>query len=106
MFDTDPAKREHLTSIVYDVIKNLSTDGPSEININTTKANLLKTYQEGLKTNQFWMDAIYARTVFGVDKYTAVDKLISSITPERIKAFAKQIFSQGNILEYSLNPEK
>jgi len=105
-FDTDPAKRERLTSIVYDEIKKLISEGPAEVNINKAKEFMLKKHQEDLTENGYWSGIIYNQTVLGIDDHTTIEKVTSSVTPVMIKEFAKKIFSQGNIVEVSMSPEK
>jgi zinc protease len=105
-FDTDPAKRERLTAIVYDEVKKIIADGPSEININKAKEFMLKKHQEDLAENGYWSGIIYNQVVLGIDDHTTIEKITSSVTPVMIKEFAKKIFSQGNIVEVSMSPEK
>ena len=104
-FDTDPAKRERLTAIVYDEVKKLITDGPSETNLNKAKEFMLKKHQEDLTENAYWSGIIYDETVLGIDDYSNIDKITSSVTPEMIRDFAKKIFSQNNIIEVSMGPQ-
>ena len=105
-FDTDPAKRDKLTGIVFDEVKKLITDGPSNVNINKAKEFMLKKHQEDLAENGYWSGIIYSQTVLGIDKHTTVEKIISSATPAMVKDFAKKIFSQGNTVEISMSPQK
>jgi zinc protease len=105
-FDTDPAKREKLTAIVYDEVKKLITAGPNDVNVNKAKEFMLKKHQEDLTENGYWSGIIRDLTVLGIDEHTTVEKVTSSVTPTMIKEFAKKIFSQGNIVEVSMSPEK
>jgi zinc protease len=105
-FDTDPAKREKLTAIVYDEVKKLISEGPSDVNMNKAKEFMLKKHQEDLTENGYWSGIIYDQTVLGIDNHTTVEKVTSSVTPAMIRDFAKKIFSQGNIIEVSMSPEK
>ena len=105
-FDTDPAKRDRLTAIVYDEIKKLIADGPSEVNVNKAKEFMLKKHQEDLTENGYWSGIIYNQMIMGIDNHTTIEKVTSSVTPDMIKEFAKKIFSQCNIVEVSMSPEK
>ena len=104
-FDTDPTKREKLTTIVYDEIKTLIADGPSDVNVNKIKEFMLKKHQEVLTENGYWMGIMYNQAIYGIDNHTTFEKVTSSMTPAMIKDFAKKIFSQGNIIEVSMSPE-
>jgi zinc protease len=105
-FDTDPAKREKLTGIVYEEIKKLIADGPSEANVEKAREFMLKKHQEELTENGYWSGIIYTQIVLGMDYHTTIEKVTSSVTPAMIKEFAKKIFSQGNIIEVSMSPTK
>jgi zinc protease len=105
-FDTDPVKREKLTGIVYDEVKKLITEGPSEVNVNKAKEFMLKKHQEDLTENGYWSGIIYTQIVLGMDYHTTIEKVTSSVTPTMIKEFAKKIFTQGNIIEVSMSPAK
>jgi zinc protease len=105
-FDTDPAKRDRLTGIVYDEVKKMIADGPAEVNVNKAKEFMLKKHQEDLTENGYWSGIIYNQIVLGIDDHTTIEKVTSSVTPDMIKEFAKKIFSQGNIVEVSMSPEK
>jgi len=105
-FDTDPVKRERLTGIVYDEVKKLVAEGPSEVNVNKAKEFMLKKHQEDLTENGYWSGIIYTQVVLGMDYHTTLEKVTSAVTPTMIKEFAKKIFSQGNIIEVSMSPTK
>jgi zinc protease len=105
-FDTDPAKKDKLTGIVYEEIKKLIAEGPTQVNIDKAKEFMLKKHQENLAENGYWSGIIYNQIVLGIDNHTSIEKDISSVTPAMIENFAKKIFSQGNIVEVSMSPEK
>jgi zinc protease len=103
-FDTDPTKREQLLAIVYNEIERLTTQGPSQENVNKVKEYMLKSFQEQTEENSYWSSAINLLSYYNLDIYTNYQNLVSSVTPEQIKQFAQQIFSQGNVIEVSMNP--
>lgn len=105
-FDTDPAKKDKLLSIVYAEIKNMIEQGPGEENVNKVKEFTLKNHQEQLIDNNYWASLISSLIVTGIDSHTDFDKVVSSVTPAMVRDFAKKIFSQNNIVEISMSPEK
>ena len=105
-FDTDPAKKDRLTAIVYDEVKKLIAEGPSETNLNKSKEFMLKKHQEDLTENAYWSGIIYDQTILGIDDHTTLEKVTNSVTPAMVKEFAKKIFAQNNIVEVSMAPSK
>jgi len=104
-FDTDPAKKDKLLSIVYDEIKKITEQNPSEENVKKVKEHTLKKQQEQLINNSYWHGVINAWVVNGFDLHSDYEKVVSSITPSMIRDYAKKVFSQGNIIEVSMNPK-
>jgi len=105
-FDTDPAKKDKLVGIVYDEIRNFITEGPSDVNLNKVKVNLMKTHQESLNENVYWTGAIYNQIVNGMDVNTEYEKFVMGATTAKVRDFAKKLFLQNNIIEVSIGPEK
>lgn len=105
-FDTDPVKAEKLMGIVYDEINKLKAQSPGKEYVSKVKEFTLKDHQEQLLSNEYWDSVISDRLVNGTDSYTDYDKIVASVTPEMIRDFAKKIFSQGNIAEIVMSPEK
>lgn len=104
-FDTDPTLREKLLAIVYAEIKNMMEQGPSEENVNKVKENKLKSQYEQLLENGYWENVISTLVVDKEDVFTDYEKIVSSVTPEMVQKFAKEIFSQKNIMEVSMSPQ-
>ncbi|HWR99836.1 MAG TPA: insulinase family protein [Prolixibacteraceae bacterium] len=105
-FDTDPVKAVKLISIVYAEIKKITEQSPGLEYVNKVKAFTLKDHQEKLLVNEYWSSMILDMVINGTDLHTDYDKLVTAVTPEMIRDFAKKIFSQGNIAEVVMNPEK
>jgi zinc protease len=105
-FDTDPAKRDKLLGLVYADIKRITTEGPSNENVNKIKEYTLKSHQEALTKNSYWANAISSYVINGMDVNTDYEKIVSSVTPAMVRDFAKKIFSQNNIIEISMSSEK
>lgn len=108
-FDTDPnpIKKKKLIDIVYRELKMIMDNGPDQEKVEKVKQNLLKDYRESLskKDARYWNGYQGAILFYGVDWITGYDKIISSVTPEMIRLFTKEIFSQGNLIEVIMDPE-
>jgi zinc protease len=105
-FDCDPKNANHLKEIVYNEIEKLKKDGPAEKDFKGVKENKLKTYQENLKQNKYWIQTLknhdYNQTdITEVKKY---EELVNSLTIEDLKQAANQFF-KDNVVEILLLPE-
>lgn len=105
-FNTDPAKADKLIRIVYDEVKKMTSQGPTIEHFNKVQKNKVKSNKEMSVYNGYWSDAMLNLMANGVDKHTDYEKIASSVTPEMVRDFAKKIFSQGNVAEVVMSPEK
>ena len=105
-FDTDPDRAEKLIALTLDGLKSMATAGPSEVFLNKTKENLLKTVPENRISNAYWSNCLlnYYRT--GNDLDTNREEIISAVTVEDVRAFAAALLDQGNLIKIVMNPEK
>ena len=95
---TAPEKREAMTAIVKDGIKKMMEQGPSEENLGKIKEYMLRSHQEDLKSNGYWMSSLVSKTRFNQEFVEGYEDCVQSITIEDIKQVAQQIFGSGNRL--------
>lgn len=107
-FETAPEKRDKLMQIIFAEVQNLSTEGPSETNLNKVKEYMLKSHAENLKENSYWMGGIVGYVVNGVVPVNEYEAMINSISAKDIRNFANELFvKQKNEIEVSMiSPEK
>ena len=98
-FDTDPAKWEQMNAIVHDELSRIAQEGPRQEDFQKTHDNLLKRHAETLQENSYWLDVLDAYYSKGFDSCTDYERIINTITPEKIKRFAHQLLGQGNRIE-------
>lgn len=103
-FDTDPAKREKLNKIVHDELKRLTDEGPRKNDFDKTKENLLKKQAESLQENSYWLNVLDSYYYKNFDIQTDYNNLLNGITPDKIKAFARKLTGQGNVIEVVMEP--
>jgi zinc protease len=104
-FDCDPAKADMLKAIAYEEIEKIKKDGPLLKDLNGVQENLLKTREERLIQNGYWLNLLKAADVDQADlsyhsKYT---KYVDKLTVEGLKEAANHFFG-GNIVEVVLMP--
>jgi len=103
---TAPEKREAMTAVVYDGIKKMMEEGPSEENLGKIKEYMLRSHQEDLKNNGYWMNSLVSKTRYDQDFVTGYEECVQSITIEDIKQVAQQIFGSGNRLVVGMETPK
>ena len=95
---TAPEKRISMTAIVNDGIKKMMAEGPSEENLGKIKEYMLRSHQEDLKNNGYWMTSLVSKTRYNQEFVEGYEECVQSITIEDIKQLAQQIFGSGNRL--------
>lgn len=105
-FDCDPKNAGHLIEIVYKEIEKLKTEGPSEKDYLGVKENKLKTYQENIKKNQYWLNLIKNHDYMQTDASDLLkyEEYVNNLTIEGLKQAANQFFKE-NVVEILLLPE-
>lgn len=101
-FNTDPAKKDKLTKIIFNEIDNISQNGPSEVNLAKVKEYMLKKYKENLKENTYWLNNLDEYFYTGVDIYTNYEAMVNKITAKDLQMFAKELFGQKNQIEVTM----
>lgn len=106
--DPDSIKKAKLMKIMYAEIDKLVTDGPTSENVNKAKANMVKIIREnGAEKNANYWNSIGSHFfTYGIDRYNNYEKIAQAVTPDMVRAFAKKIFKQGNLVEIVMDPEK
>ena len=95
---TAPEKRIAMTSIVNEGIKQMMEQGPSEENLGKIKEYMLRSHQENLKDNEYWMESMVSKTRYDQDFVTGYEECVQGVTIEDIKQTAQHIFGSGNRL--------
>jgi zinc protease len=106
-FDTDPDKKDKLLDIAYDEIGRLVDQGPTLENVNKVKGYILKSHKEDSsdQDSAYWATLMTTYFIYGIDLRTNYERTVSSVTPAMVRNFAKRLFSQGNLIEVSMNPD-
>ncbi|MBB4802192.1 zinc protease [Flavobacterium nitrogenifigens] len=100
-FDSDPAKEEKLTKIVYEQIALMQQKEVKEEDIQSVKNTVLKARAEKVLTNGFWLSSlnnmILHNETFKDD--VIYKKTLNEITAADLKAFAKEFFAKPSTVE-------
>ena len=103
-FDTDPAKREKMNTIILAELDNLVKAGPRAEDFKKSQDNMLKRHAENLQENSYWLytlDNYYFRGFNGESQYV---ETLKGITPGKIQIFANKFLDQKNRIEVVMEP--
>ncbi len=107
-FPTSPKHVEDATNGVLEVFKKVTTEGPTEINLNKAKQQLLKERETRMRENGYWLNSMKAYNFDKVDysEFKNEEKIINALTKEDIMATAKKYLNTDNYVRVFLNPKK
>ncbi len=102
-----PANIEKATKGTFEVFKKVQTEGPSDVNYQKAKQQLLKQHETNLRENSYWLNTM--KTYFFDDipfkELKNVEKTINSLTKKDIQEAAKKYLNDDNYIRVSLIPE-
>ena len=107
VYQTDPAKYEHLNGLINAQLDKMAQDGPTEEQMQKSKEYMLKKYADNQKENSYWMSQIKEMLYAGVDMNQGYEALVNDLTAQDVAAFAKALLGQGNKITVVMTvPEK
>ncbi|MEG2277098.1 MAG: insulinase family protein [Odoribacter sp.] len=107
-FDCDPAKADHLKSLIYAETENLMKEPPTTEEISKVILNMKKNREQSKPHNNYWLNAIYSYYVSGInpDAPQNFDEIINKITPKDIQKFAQSLFKGADVVDMTFNPKQ
>ena len=108
-YGSDPEKVDELQAAIFDEIRKIETDGPTDEDLQKAKEKLLREREINLRENKFWLNALsngylYKDGVF--NDFNSYDDLVNQLSKEYITSVTKKYFDFNNYFEVSLKPEK
>jgi zinc protease len=107
-FECDPERASELKGIIYKELQEIAKNGPTQVNLEKSVSNLLKTREENLLHNSYWANIIrnyYLTGIDGNDKRNYAD-ILNSLTVKDIKKVVKKYLAKADLLEMVFVPEK
>jgi len=106
-FDCDPANADKLKGIVYDEVKKLYTEGPKQEDLMKAREYFLKTREENLKENSYWLRSLehnhyHGENIFATENY---EEVVKSLTVNDIKKAAENYLKDANTVEIVMKPK-
>ncbi|MDY0986689.1 insulinase family protein [Flavobacterium sp. CFBP9031] len=107
-FDCNPEKDTKLLQIVYNELDVIVKNDVSDKDLSDIKEDLIKSNQQNIKSNSYWMNTIVDQLKTG-DKFIgsdAYENLIKSISVKDIKKYAGEVLPNANKVEVMMQAEK
>jgi len=107
-FPCAPENIDKATNGTIKVFEKVTNEGPSDVNLNKAKQQLLKEYETDLKENKYWLRTMKKYYFYNLStkEFNKIDDTINSLTKEDIRAVAKKYLNTDNYVRVSLKPEK
>ena len=105
-FDCDNKRADHLKSIVFDEVEKMQNDGPAEVDVKKTIEYFLKTREEQLKENRFWLNALVDMDQYELNTVTEenYNKIVKEMTVKKVQKFAKKLFKDSKTVQIVMYP--
>ena len=99
---TAPEKREKMTEIVYKGVEDIVNNGPKAEDVQKVKEYLLRSHEESLKNNGYWLNQMLTYVLYNEDNVAPYVETVNSITAADIQEMARKIFKSGNRIEVGM----
>jgi len=107
-FDCNPEKDNKLLEIVYNELDTMVKNDVSAKDLSDIKEDLIKSNQQNIKSNSYWLNTITSQLQFG-DKFLSSDdyvKIIRSVSVKDIKKYAGEVLPKSNKVEVVMQPKQ
>lgn len=107
-FDCDPAKANHLKSLIYKETEKLMQEAPTAEEMNKVISNLRKNREQSKQHNSYWLNAIYSYYVSGINSADPknFEYILDKITAKDIQKFAQALFKGADVIDLTFKPKE
>ncbi len=106
-FGCAPENLDKLYNLVLDEVKNMKSNGGSQINVDKVIAEDTRSLETSVKENDYWVENLQEKFYYNEDPELILQDpvIIKKLTPARTKELANQYFNMGNMVRLVLMPE-
>lgn len=104
-FTCDPKRYEELQPVVYEQLRLLAKEGPTEERLNKVKMYLEKTYKQSQVDNGYWLYVLYNDAYQQLDFDTDYLKELQALTADDVKQLAARLLASKRSIEVTMLPE-
>ena len=99
---TAPEKRQRMTEVIYKGIDDICQNGPSAESMQKVREYMLRSYDESVKTNGYWLNAIVNKVMENKNYIDGYLDAVNAVTADDVKQMARTIFQSGNRIEVGM----
>lgn len=105
-FDTDPAKADHLKSIIFSEIEKIATNGPTAEDFDKTVKNLQKDREQGKMHNGYWLSVLTQFYQDKIDNNAAAnfEEVLNTVTANDVKEFVGSFYKTADWVDIVFKP--
>lgn len=100
-----PGHEEEVYSVVRATVADLIANGPTTDELASVKSFLSKNIGENRRDNSYWDTVLKVYDLYGPDMDSDYEKIVSGMTPEKIRNFGDKYIKNSNHVEISMLPE-
>lgn len=107
-FDCNPEKDNKLLEIVYNELDAMVRNDVSAKDLSDIKEDLIKSNQQNIKSNSYWLNTITSQLQFGDKFLSSADyvKIIRNVSVKDIKKYAGEVLPKSNKVEVVMQPKQ
>lgn len=93
MFGCSPKMEKKIVAAMVSIIKEIQKNGPTEVDLNKVKEQLLRQRETDIKTNEFWLNKLSTLNFNGdpITNVTGFEARVKAVTINDLKEAAKMI---------------
>ena len=96
VYQTDPAKKEHLNGLINQLFVKMSQEGPTAEQLDKARKVMLKRFTDNQKENSYWLNALYTSCYEQFDVTKDYESTLNSLTAADVAKLAADLLKQGN----------
>ncbi len=105
-FDTNPEMSDELMGMLVPEIEKIANEGPTAEELSKIKEYMTKQHADNLKRNANWMSWTQSFYLYGQDKATGYQEIVDALSADDIKAMARKVLDDGNLLKIVMDPKQ
>jgi zinc protease len=107
-FDCDPPRANELKTIIYNELDNIMKNGPTQVNLDKSVSNILKTREENKMHNSYWSSTLSRYYSYGInsDDPANYENILKSYKIKDIKKIANEMFKKPDVVDLIFKPAK